>query len=209
MINNACHAPFNVPRMEPIDRALEIARQRGLNQTQFADLIGATPQDITNWKKRGMPLQWVAKASRSFRVAMDEILYGLPTVFPDPEGPPTRRVAQFLSQAQPTTPLPRLSWEELVNREDLPLEFEVKVLDDSMAPEIAAGNIARFKTDAKPIPGKPVLVADRAGNRYLRTYRPRTPHHWLAEPANPAYAPLDSIADELRVLAVLKGVDWL
>lgn len=93
-------------------------------------------------------------------------------------------------------------------REDLPESFELPVLDDSMAPQIEAGYTARFSRVHAPVPGKPVLLRDRDGNYMIRNYRPRRPGHWVDEATNEAYSELDSIADGLVVVAVMKGLDW-
>lgn len=59
---------------EPIVKALRWAREDGMNQTAFAGLIGCTPQDITNWKKRGMPAEWHIKVAHALGRSVDELL---------------------------------------------------------------------------------------------------------------------------------------
>jgi transcriptional regulator with XRE-family HTH domain len=67
---------FSIADMEqrPIDRALMWAKERGWSQSDLAREIGVTPQDITNWKKRGMPPEWYEKTAEVLERAVDELL---------------------------------------------------------------------------------------------------------------------------------------
>ena len=97
---------------------------------------------------------------------------------------------------------------------DLPRAFTLVAKDDAMAPLLSKGNRARFTTERiderTDLPGKRVLVADRDDNAYIREYRLRRADHWQAVAINAlaGFDPLDSIADGLRVVAVMTGVDW-
>jgi hypothetical protein len=122
-------------------------------------------------------------------------------------------VAHDLSQAIPTVEPTTMSWGDLM-KTDLPRAFTLVARDDAMAPLLAKGHKARFSTERvaerTDLPGRKVLVADRDGNAYIREYRLRRGDHWQAVAINSAagFDPLDSIADGLRVLAVMTGVDW-
>lgn len=75
--NTALHALFRVSVVTsttPIDVALQWARDAGMNQSAFAGAIGATPQDVTNWKKRGMPAEWHAPVAAKFGRRVEELL---------------------------------------------------------------------------------------------------------------------------------------
>lgn len=61
-------------------------------------------------------------------------------------------------------------------------------------------------TGVPPIAGDFVLVADHKDVHYFREYRQIRPGHWQAHATNPAYLPLDSERDGLRVLAVFDGM---
>lgn len=58
----------------PIDRALRIAEQRGLNQTGFADLIGESPQTVHNWTKRGLPADKLEPVANKLNCSVDALL---------------------------------------------------------------------------------------------------------------------------------------
>lgn len=97
---------------------------------------------------------------------------------------------------------------------DLPRAFTLVARDDAMAPLLAKGHRARFSTarvaERTDLAGRQVLVADKDDNCYIRVYRSKGGNHWRAVATNEAagFDPLDSIADGLRVLAVMTGVDW-
>lgn len=58
----------------PIDRALELAEARDWTQARFAAEIGATDQDITNWKKRGLPSKRFAKVAEVLGCSIDTLV---------------------------------------------------------------------------------------------------------------------------------------
>ncbi|NDZ12071.1 hypothetical protein C7T35_15305 [Variovorax sp. WS11] len=58
----------------PIDRLLHQARTLGMNQTKLAERLGVSPQDITNWKKRGMPAEWHATAAQAVLESVEWLL---------------------------------------------------------------------------------------------------------------------------------------
>lgn len=95
----------------------------------------------------------------------------------------------------------RLSWECLVLTQ-LPEVFDVALPDESMASRYPAGAVLTFSTVESPRAGDVVLLSDKNGNPYCREYVERTPGHWLANPFNSSFLPLDSIADGLKVVAV-------
>lgn len=107
---------------------------------------------------------------------------------------------------------PELNDPPLLVREDLlkpylPPLFRVAMTDDSMAPWLLEGDLVKFRTDAAPVRGQPVLLKNAAGALFVRLYRERTPGHWSAVPLNPAFDALDSQADGLSVLGVFVGMD--
>lgn len=54
-----------------------MAKSRGWNQRQFADALGATPADVTNWKKRGMPPERYEDVARVLGVSIDMLVTGV------------------------------------------------------------------------------------------------------------------------------------
>ncbi len=91
----------------------------------------------------------------------------------------------------------------------VPKAFMLKVRDDAMSSPggdgLEVGDFAVFDRERPPRPGKNVLLIDRTGYVCIRRYREIRPGHWLAEPANPAYQTMDSIADGLQVFAAQVG----
>lgn len=81
-----------------IDTALAWAKElRGWNQSGLALAVGATPQHITNWKKRGMPTDWHQPVAAALGVTVDELIagrrattsrFGLPSIGSGPIGEP-------------------------------------------------------------------------------------------------------------------------
>lgn len=66
---------MNAPAEQtPIQRALAWARAAGMNQTQFGAALGVTPQDITNWKRRGMPPEYWVPTVRLLGHGLDELV---------------------------------------------------------------------------------------------------------------------------------------
>lgn len=119
-------------------------------------------------------------------------------------------VAHDLSHAAPTLDPTRMEWGDLVKHDELPDEFSLEVLDQAMKGLLAPGDLAFFSKSQAPkaAPGDRVLVVDAAGNGYIRIYRCKTPTHWSAVPLNDDYEPLDSVADELTLVAVMTGLRW-
>lgn len=58
----------------PIQRLLAWAKELGMNQSDLARKMNVSPQDITNWKKRGMPPEHHLVASSSVGRTVDELL---------------------------------------------------------------------------------------------------------------------------------------
>lgn len=78
-------------------------------------------------------------------------------------------------------------------------------MSSSESGSLEPGDFAVFDRGRAPRPGKNVLLVDRTGYVCIRRYREIRPGHWLAEPSNPAYQVMDSITDELRVIAAQVG----
>lgn len=89
--NNKLNNAFNIHRMaktkapppntNSIKIALKIARDKHKwNQSDFARELALAsgkpirPQDVTNWKKRGMPAEHLEAASRVLQCSVDELL---------------------------------------------------------------------------------------------------------------------------------------
>lgn len=113
-------------------------------------------------------------------------------------------VAQVLSE--PRQDYAILSWGAIMHTQPLPARFAVELPDDAMAPRGRKGALAIFDRTLTPLAGDGVLVRDRTGALFFRSYREKRPGHWTAEPDNAGFHSLDSLADGLEVLGVLDGV---
>lgn len=113
---------------------------------------------------------------------------------------PTGASAHLVSQP-PYSSSPLITWGAILSN-TLPPVFRIAVPDDSMAPQVRAGQIVEFTTGVGPRPGDGVLVSDASGALYFRVYRTRRADEWEAHPLNEAYRPLDAERDGLTVLAV-------
>lgn len=96
-----------------------------------------------------------------------------------------------------------VGWEALMGLDELPEEFVVAVPDDAMAPAAPRGTRLSFRRGVDAEPGDGVLVQDGAGRRYVRRFAQGRGDAWIAQATNAAYATLDSVEDELTLLAVM------
>lgn len=116
-------------------------------------------------------------------------------------------LAHDLSDAVSTLRLQTVTWEDLMTA-DLSRPFELKVIDDALAPDIFRGCTVRLDPARAPEAGKPVLVKDKTGAHYLRDYQVGSGGRWQAIARQRGFAPMDSEADGLEIVAVMKGFDW-
>lgn len=182
-------------------RLLEARKAAGLSQKAVEAAIGIPQSTLAELE---------SAASSSGYTAQLAALYGVDAVtLATGEPAPARGVAHDLSQSANTVGLPRLTWERLMGA-DLNQPFELVVMDDSLADEIASGSIARFHAAGAvaAIPGRPVLVRDKDGNHYLRDFQAGAGGRWKAVARKRGYQDLDSEEHGLVLVAVMKGVDW-
>jgi hypothetical protein len=85
---------------------------------------------------------------------------------------------------------------------ELPPCFVLAVPDAAIAERHPAGTRVVFETAAEPRPGRPVLVQDAGGVRYVRVYGGERGTRWQAMATDSAWPTLDSEADGLQLLAV-------
>lgn len=62
--------------IRPIDRALTWAKEKKLNQSDLARLLGVLPQDVTNWKRRGLPTDKHSDVASALGRSVDELIGG-------------------------------------------------------------------------------------------------------------------------------------
>jgi len=192
--------------MLTLSERVELAVKAGFKKADLARAAGRSSAAVAHWARgRTFELGWESAHGVAKLTGWSAQWWHNGT------GPqmqtPVRGVDHPLSQIGPIVSPTTIEWGDLMT-EPLPAAFSLVFRDDAMAPDFPISSIGRFATDRQPVPGRPVLVADSAGNAYVRDYRPRTADHWLAVARNTAYQPLDSSADGLRVLAVMTGHDW-
>jgi hypothetical protein len=121
-------------------------------------------------------------------------------------------LAQDLSHVTQSITPTTMQWGSLLSV-SLPERFRLVIRDDSMAlddpPSMRTGHWAEFEPASDAPAGQVVLVADAAGNIYIRKKVEKTPGRWEAHARRAAdYLPLDSVTDGLRILAVQVGQGW-
>jgi transcriptional regulator with XRE-family HTH domain len=187
---------------EVIARALRIAAEKGLNQSELADAVGASPQDITNWKKRGMPAAKYKSVADALHIRVDELLTGVQEARPPYEVGTLPGLAHSMSHSIFDDPL-QLTWEEFVQLLLLPAKFTLSLPDDANAPDFPKGMKFVWSTTRKPQFGSLVLVRGAGLHTpHARQYRQGLmPGSWIAAASNPAFASFDG-GQLLEVIAV-------
>lgn len=183
----------------PIQRALELAKKRGLKtQTDFGLALGVTAQHVTNWKARGLPPERFEEVAALLNCSVDYLLGRSKTIQPGLEAHPVT-LDGF------TVP-PTIIWSELPMN-PLPEVFRTTVPDAALSPRVLPGTTVVLTRSLSPKPGDGVLVRDAEGHHYLRVYREGRIGHWEAHAINEAFRPLDSVVDQLSVVAVVTATD--
>lgn len=185
------------------DRLAAARKEAGLSQSELATRAGVSPGTIGNIEAgtRDAPRD-VVEIATALGVSPMWLKRGL-----GPMRPQSRGAAHDMSQSATTMPLQRVAWEQLMAA-DLSKPFELVVIDDSLGPDLYPGCVVRLDPNKAPQAGRPVLVRDSVGRHYLRDYQVAGSGRWQAVARQRGYAPLDSEADGLRVVATMKGFDW-
>lgn len=162
--------------------------------------FGST-NNIKAAKLFGLNPEWLAtgrgpRAAREHSRPADLQLAPAPQHSLDPSG-----LAHALSP-QPFTLPPSLSWEQVMQSQELPESFVIDVPDEALSPKLPAGTKIVMERAARASPGECVMVQDKRGARYLRRYV-QTPDGFEAQALGDAFASLHSERDGLQVLAVM------
>lgn len=197
----------------PIDIALQIAKERGLNQTAFAAKLGATSADVSNWKKRGMPADRHLDAAVALGISVDALFAGSPNVVPAPIG---ARSVPVISAIQAGM------WCEIVDQfqpgdadeyllTDLELSahaFALTIRGDSMLPEFNPGDRVIIDPEVAPHPGDFVAAKNGEQEATFKKYRPRgmdASGNMVFElvPLNDDYPTLRSDIEPIRIVGTM------
>lgn len=111
-------------------------------------------------------------------------------------------VAQYLIHPE-IEHAPHIDWGAKMTTDDLPDVFWLTMKDNAMAPRAGTGKRICFSRKLQARAGDGVLVRDRTGELYFREMRLATADRWTAHASNNIFAPLDSVADGLQIVAVL------
>lgn len=178
---------------------------------QLRKHLGVTAQTMNNWKQRGISKEGAIQAASAFTCHISAILDDNSTYWAEPQpqtsGAHPRGLSVNEIGLKPYMLAPTIVWEQILRANDLPLEFQVVLVDDAMAPKAPAGTKAKFRRDLKPAPGDAVLVADKAGELYCRVYHGGLHGAWEARATNAVYPALESKVHGLRVVAVFTGIE--
>lgn len=182
-------------------------RRRRRKWAWLGRAVNATDQAMHNWKTRGIPARQHKPIADALGWSVDQLL--------DEDWTPEQHSgagARAQVVAHQVSPMkiehgPLIDWGVILKQEPLPPLFWTTLPDDSMAPRAPAGKRMCFDVSAPAKPGSGVLVRDSSGAVAFRRYVAGAGGRWSAVPENPAYAPLDSERDGLKVLAVLVA-EW-
>src|SRR6266851_1471022 len=98
------------PDLRSIKIALQLAKDKHhWNQTDFAKAMGVLPQDVTNWKSRGMPADWLEPVADKLKCSVD-LLLGRETKTP---GAKSEGNVVPISQPWPFLPVTREQYDHL------------------------------------------------------------------------------------------------
>lgn len=178
----------------------------GLNSRAMAALVKTSRQNIENLVngKAGMP-RYIADLARVMRTSVEALVAGEPVAryaLPPVAGVDVVPLAQRASPVAFTLPA-QLTWETLMQSEELPSRFVVAVPDDALAPRLARGTLLVFERSDTAQPGQCVLAQDARGSRYIRRFAQGVGGTWEAQALNDAFVTLRSDRDGLQVLAVM------
>lgn len=123
------------------------------------------------------------------------------------EGVARYTLAHDVSHAQRIVLPLQIEWDTIMQG-SLPDQFVLSLRDTALQPRFTSSTRLIFATGRVPQPGDVVLLRDNAGDLYVREYHLVRASHWRAAATNPAFQPMDSVADGLQVLAVAIGALW-
>lgn len=118
-------------------------------------------------------------------------------------GHPRDQASAWHSAASAFTLPPRLSWEQLMQSQELPPLFVLVTPDDALAPNLTRGTPVVFERGVRAEPGDCILVRTAAGQRYMRRLVQGRGENWVAQALDPAYVTLTRDEDGLEIEAVM------
>lgn len=152
---------------EIMRRVEALLRERGLKLADFARGMGVTPAYVSNWRRRGLPSDRVARAADFLQVTTDQLL-GRVDEMPD------RGMPLLLTGRIPVVGVAQLGddnnfaevnfydapegYVSLPSRD--PKAYAIRCVGDSMYPRIQDGEYVVAEPGVEPQPGDEVVVQD-------------------------------------------------
>lgn len=197
------HPGVAMPGMSetPKDRLKRLRKAAGMTQQVLADRAGVKQSTIGNVESgiRGYGSS-VVEIARVLGVSPDFLLCKTD----DEPTPPPSGVAHPTILGLNTVQPQSLTWEVLMQADDLPQEFAVRAPDGALGEKTPEGTILYLRrADALPAVGRGVLVEDAGGVRYIRRVAQGPGGAWIAQASAAGYVSLRSDVDGLKLLAVV------
>jgi hypothetical protein len=165
------------PDLGPITRLLEWADKNEMSQTDLAMAMGVGPQNIINWKRRGLPSDKHAEAARLMGLSLDAFVRGFPDVDvlrhaiyrKTLQLIPVRQISQLDGKGSwmlgpQLTDIP--GYIEL--QSDDPAAFAIKIMGNDLHPRVKSGEYVIVSPSHPCNPGDEVLVTTTAGQQLVR-----------------------------------------
>lgn len=211
-----------------VNRLKQLQRERAWTDAELSRQCGRKQQQLNSWwsnkrligERLARSLEETLKLPRYW---LDERPEGMTQSAPR-EGTTghAAKPAKVLDAQHRAEALPVLRWDQLLPMLTLPnksLPASMPILDsyatasraakfvempdDSMLPEFQPGDHILFDPVEAPRAGDTVLVKIPSGEHFVRTFRPKTAHAWVAQPINALYQPIDAEVDLATVVAVM------
>lgn len=231
-LNAGVESPAMSDHLVRVERLKQLQRERGWNDSELARQCNRTPQQIRSWwdpkgrqigerlarsleEDLKLPRYWLdERPTQEASLEVREGVGGYRATFKADSQP----AAQLLGTAVPVIQWGQLPIMLLETNQRLPAGTPVlgtfaqtsssskfvAMPDDSMAPVFSQGDHILFEPAEVPHAGDTVLVRISTGEYFVRTFRPRSAHHWVAEPINSNYESLSTTDDDaLTVVAVM------
>lgn len=176
------------------------------NEQSLYQIVSGIP--LSSGKPRGVGRDLRDRLTRAFPNWLDTPVVNSGEREPPPYGGrlEINPVAHPMSPEDFDTP-PTVNWGEVMSGLKLPSSFVLELGDDAISARYQKGTKVVFEAGRPPKVGRPVLVADRLGNRYVRLYGEVKGNAWKALSTDPMYASLDSQADALQIIAAAAWIE--
>lgn len=186
-----------------------------MTQTTFGEMIGASPADISNWKRRGMPAERHHDAAVALGISVDALLRGSQNVVPPPSIPGGKvpliswvKAGQWASASDPFAVGDAERWMDCPVPHS-PGSYALRVRGDSMtAPHgntrtYPEGSIIFVDSEKRtPMNGDRVIACLVDTDEVtFKVYKNEDGRQWL-QPLNPSH---DPIKEKFKVLGTIFG----